>query len=106
MDNRELYFHTYVNTLIYMNGTALLDAIHTYLYDIHIEDNYKTIPAIRTAYNTAVNVQYANYNNYNNVTINNINVNNNINNANQNFDIVLTNALNYTHNFINHQNAN
>ena len=60
MDNREIYFHTYVNTLIYMNGAHILDAIHTYLSDIYIAEDFKTIPCIRYAYNTAVNAQYQN----------------------------------------------
>ena len=94
MDNREVYFHTYVNTLIYMNGTHILDAIHTYLYDIHLNDDYKTIPCIRMAYNTAVNAQY----------INNTNQNINLNNVNHDFDTMLTSALNYTHTFIQYQN--
>ena len=103
MDNREMYFHTYVNTLIYMNGTHILDAIHTYLYDIHLDDDYKTIPCIRMAYNTAINAQYIN-NNINNVNPNNINPNNI--NANQEFDIMLANALQYTRAFIELQNQN
>jgi hypothetical protein len=100
MNNHEVYFHTYVNTLIYMNGTHILDAIHTYLYDIHLDDDYKTIPCIRMAYNTAINAQHIDNVNPN-ININNVNPNNiNINND---FDTMLTSALNYTHTFIQNQ---
>ena len=91
MNNQELYFHTYVNTLIYMNGTHILDAIHTYLHDIHIPEDFKTIPSIRYAYNTAVNAQYQN-----NIVVNNDIIYNN--HVNHNFDIMLTNALNTVNN--------
>jgi hypothetical protein len=80
-----------------MNGTHLLDAIHTYLYDIHLADDYKTMPCIRMAYNTAINAQHMDNINQNNV--NNIN----INNVNHDFDTMLTSALNYTHTFIQNQ---
>jgi hypothetical protein len=92
--DRDTYFHTYVNILIYMNGTHILDAIYTYLHDIHISEDFKTIPCIRYAYNTAVNAQYQN----------NINDNTIYNNANHNFDIMLTTALNAVNNQLNNTN--
>jgi hypothetical protein len=80
-----------------MNGTHIIDAIHNYLNDIHIPEDYKTIPCIRYAYNTAVNAQYQNNNNIINDNI----INNN--HANQNFDIMLTTALNAVNNRLNNR---
>jgi len=79
-----------------MNGAHILDAIHTYLSDIYIAEDFKTIPCIRYAYNTAVNAQYQN------------NINDNIynNHANQNFDIMLTTALNAVNTQLNELNQN